>query len=509
MRFKNEVQFHRALFTIVLLLSGCSGGGADTSKTAAITTTTTPPVTSDGTDFYLTLPDHLCVSDPASCNGLPVTNKLIIAAATATTGEITFNKVVTPFSVVAGKQTVIALDPGVVLTSNELVEAKGIHVTALAPVSIHVVSENATSADGYLALPVAGLGTEYYVMSKSSSRYSGSEFAVVATQDATTVTITPAAAGASKPSGVTFTVALNAGQTYQLANTAHADMTGTLVTSDKPLAVFGGHRCADAPSGLGYCDYLVEQIPAISVWGNTFHTSPFAGRARYTVRVIASQNNTTFTTVPAGLIGTLNDGQFADVDLTGAAEIVSTNPVLVAQFIRGYDDDTAAEGDPSMVIVTPAEMGMTDTTFGVHGLAGTTGAYINIVTETSAIANLTLDSVAIDSARFTSMGGSSIYSLGTVPVAAGAHKLLGTNAYTALVYDYGIKWNAVSYAYPVSSKLSVPASSTTPSLPIAGCDDDDDDNENYDHTKTVTGEHHHHHHHRRRGGHEHECHHPS
>jgi IgGFc binding protein len=447
-----------ALFFASLSLTACGGGGKIPAPTAA--PAPAPIITSMGTDFYLTLPDHLCVSNPSSCNNMPVSNYLIIAAAAATTGEVTFKGVITPFTIAAGVEKMIALNTAVVLTANETVEAKGIHLTSQSPVSVHVVSENATSADGYLAFPTPGLGTKYYVMSYASSRYSGSEFAVVASQNNTTVSITPSAAGATKPADVAFTVLLNSGETYQLANPANTDMTGTLVTSDKPVAVFSGHRCADVPSGVGYCDYLVEQVPDISLWGKTFHTSPFSGRSRYTVRVIASQNGTTFTTIPSGLVSnTLNAGQFADIVMTGAGEIVSNNPVLMAQFMRGYDDETVVtnkKGDPSMVLITPAEMGMTDATFGVYGLKGTKGAYMNVVTETAALATMMLDNVAVDSALFTPSGGTSIYSVGTIPVAAGAHSLTGTVPFSAFVYDYGISLNAVSYAYPVASKLSFP-----------------------------------------------------
>jgi len=222
--------FQGTLISISLLLSACDEGSG--TATAVSTPTPAAVITSMGTDFYLTLPDHLCVSKPASCNNKPVTNKLIMAASTATTGEVTFNGVITPFSIAAGGETVITLDPAVVLTTNETVEIKGIHVTALSPVSVHVVSENATSADGYMALPTPGLGTKYYVMSYATSKYSGSEFAVVATQNATTISITPSAAGATKPAGTAFTVLLNIGETYQFANPTTADLTGTLVTAD-------------------------------------------------------------------------------------------------------------------------------------------------------------------------------------------------------------------------------------------------------------------------------------
>ena len=240
-------------------------------------------------------------------------------------------------------------------------------------------------------------------------------------------------------------------------------MTGTLVTADKPVAVFSGHRCANVPSSTGYCDYLVEQLPDVTRWGKTHHTSRFSGRTRYTVRIMASQDGTTFTTVPSGLVGTLNAGQFADVDLTDAGEFVSINPVLVAQFMRGYADDAAGKGDPSMVLVTPAEQAMTDSTFGVHGIAGTPGAFINIVAETATLASLQLDSLAIDTMLFTPIGGASIYSTGTIPVSPGVHSLQGTAAYSALVYDYGVSWNSVSYAYPVAIKLSGPVA--TPPAP--------------------------------------------
>jgi len=475
-RYIQRALLFASLSWVLLSLTACGGGSVNSAQTPASAgaQAIAAVVKSTGADFYLTLPDHLCVSNPSQCSYAPVANKMIVAAVTATTGNVTFNGVTTPFSVAAGGETEITLDPAVVLTSNETVEAKGIHVTALAPVSVHVVSESATSADGYLALPTSGLGTNYYIMSYSSARYTGSEFALVATQNNTTVTITPTAAGASQSAGAAFTVLLNIGETYQLQNLANADMTGTLVSADKPIAVFGGHLCTDIPSGTDACDYLVEQLPDISIWGKTFHTSPFSGRARYTVRVIASQNGTTFTTIPSGLIGTLNAGQFADVVLTGPAEFVSSNPVLMAQFMRGNSDDTAGKGDPSMVIVTPGELGPTDATFGVHGLAGTTLNYINVVTETAALATLKLDSAVVNAALFTPIGGTSIYSAGTLQVAPGVHSLAGSVSFSALVYDFGIAIKAVSYAYPVATNLSLPI--TAPAVPpsvSAGCETDE------------------------------------
>jgi len=436
--------------------SGAVGGANVTNVSVACVT-----ITSQGTDFYLTFPDSLCVSEPDLCGNPVTTNKLIVAAVTATSGQVTFNGVTTPFSVSAGGQTVITLDPGVVLTANEAVETKGIHVTALAPVSIHAISESQAAADGYLALPVSSLGTQYFIMSRthSNAALTGSELAIVATQNGTTVTIVPTAAGATKLANVSFDVALDAGETYQLKNPANGDMTGSAVTATKPIAVFGGHRCVTVPSGVPFCDYLVEQIPDLTRLGKRFRTVPFSDRTRYSVRIVGTVNATTITCNPANAAcdGTLNPGDIRDFVATESQEIISTQPLLVAQFMHGGSDgslDPQKIGDPSMVMVTPEEQAVTEMTFAVHGLAGTAGAFINIVTPTAALSSLTLDGVAVNSGLFSPIGALG-FSGGIIPAAPGAHTLQGTAPFTALVYDFGDPAQFVSYAYPAATGLSV------------------------------------------------------
>ena len=117
MNLGNAKIFYGALLLASALLTACGGGETASSTATTGTAVSTSVITSDGTDFYLTLPDHLCVSDPAQCNNTPVTNKMIVAAATATTGNVIFNGVTTPFSVTAGGQTVVTLDSAVVLTA--------------------------------------------------------------------------------------------------------------------------------------------------------------------------------------------------------------------------------------------------------------------------------------------------------------------------------------------------------------------------------------------------------
>ncbi len=55
--------------------------------------------------------------------------------------------------------------------------------------------------------------------------------------------------------------------TLMLSN--DADLTGTIITSDKPLSVFSGGR------GISDIFYFVEQIPPYPTYGNLFFLAPF------------------------------------------------------------------------------------------------------------------------------------------------------------------------------------------------------------------------------------------
>src|SRR6185295_3077201 len=99
-------------------------------------------------------------------------------------------------------------------------------ITSLDPVAVSGLSDAVFSTDGFLGLPVPGLGTNYIVESYASS-FAGnpSEFEVVGTQNGTAVTITPSATVGPRAAGVPFTITLNQGDVYQLKGPL-VDLTG-------------------------------------------------------------------------------------------------------------------------------------------------------------------------------------------------------------------------------------------------------------------------------------------
>ena len=76
------------------------------------------------------------------------------------------------------------------------------------------------------------------------------------------------------------TVTLQQGETYLLQDQRgglfdfNPDLSGSVITSTQPIAVFGSNRCTFMPTQFSACDYLIEQLPPTGTWGRDFVTMP-------------------------------------------------------------------------------------------------------------------------------------------------------------------------------------------------------------------------------------------
>ena len=215
---------------------------------------------SKGTDFWLLFNTNL---------GSPALSLFITGdVATAGTVAIPGLAFTAPFTVVPGTVTTVNLPAGAALTLADGIENRGIHVTSAAEVTVYGLNRIQATTDAYLGLPTDILGTDYIVLGYANTivhTSAGTQFGVVATQNTTTVTITPSVATGARAAGVPYNVVLNQGQTYQLRNTGFGfsfDLSGTIITSDKPIGVFGGNQCTNIPNGnFQACDHVVEELP--------------------------------------------------------------------------------------------------------------------------------------------------------------------------------------------------------------------------------------------------------
>jgi hypothetical protein len=406
-----------------------------------------------GVDFWLTFPGNYA-PDPAN----PVKPQLCIIGSAGTQVSIriealTYNNAVV---IPAGGSINVNLPKEADLgNANDVIENKGIHVTATQPVTVHALSQVKYTSDGYTALSTEVLGNQYIILGYGNvhsavPELNGTQFALVGTEDDTKVVIVPSEVTGTHDSGFPYLITLKAGQTYQLRNTNDAprDLTGTLILSDKPIAAFGGHQVANVRSQNSFfADYLVEQMLPVNRWGTEFFARPLAlpgapgTRSNYTIRVLAAQNNTRVW-INGALITTLNLGEHVDRTLTGAAQITTDRPAQMAQYATSSDVDGVVNSDPFMVLGQQRNLFNRDLRFCTPS-AGFLTHHINVVVPTAATATVQLDGAAFPGA-FAAIGASG-YSHGTAQVAAGVHRV--TAAQPAGVIVYG--WNEYeSYAWP-------------------------------------------------------------
>ena len=406
-----------------------------------------------GTDFWLAFPGNLFTP----------TLTLFITGPTATTGTVAAPGVAfsTPFTVTPGTVTSVIVPASLDIQTSGTVGNLGIHVTAGAEVTVYGLNQVQFTTDAYLGLPTDILGTEYLVEGyKNVNVVNGTEFAVVATQNTTTVTINPTVTTSGHVAGTPFTVTLNQGQTYQLrnGNAAPADLSGSIVTADKPIAVFGGHECANIPQGFVACDHLVEEMTPTTTWGKSFVTEPLATRTGGdTFRYLADADNTTVK-VNGATVATLNRGQLFEQILTAASVVTSDKPILVAQYSNSTSFDSVTS-DPFEVVVPPSEQFLNSYTVTTPA-SGFALNFINVVAPTASLGTVTLDGVAVPGASFTAIPGST-FSGAQLTVGVGSHTLAGAQPFGVTVYGFAV---ADSYGYPGGFSLAPVATVTSVTL---------------------------------------------
>ncbi|MGZ5281101.1 MAG: Ig-like domain-containing protein [Bacteroidia bacterium] len=387
-----------------------------------------------GTDFWLAFPGNY---------GGYSSLYFYISGETATTGTVTASGFSDTFSVTPGTVTIVSVPTSFNISSHNLVETKGIHITANDEITIYGLNQYPFTTDAYVALPTDILGTDYIALNYTPNL--PSQLTIVATEDSTSVTITSTLTVSGFTAGVPSTITLNQGQTFQIRS---SDGTGSLITSDKPIGLFGGSECTNIPSGSYYaCDHIVEMIPPVSTWGKNFVVMPLATRTGSTYRILASEDSTSVT-INGSLDATLNKGQFYQTTRTAALHITTDKPVLVGQYAHSSSYDGAI-ADPFFMIIPPYEQYLGSYTVATPG-TGFTSHWINVVVPAAAVGEAEVDGSAIPAGSFSAIGSSGFYGA-TIEVTNGTHTInsnfpIGTHMYGWGDYD--------SYGYPGGASLA-------------------------------------------------------
>jgi hypothetical protein len=223
--------------------------------------------------------------------------------------------------------------------------------------------------DASILLPVNAWGPEVVV---ASWYFWGGSFnlpgfyAVVASEDNTTVELFPSATGGSVQAGGgvaangTGQVVLNNSDVLQVVNSA-GDLTGTYVRADKPIQVIGGHECSNVPLNITACDHLEESIFPLQTLSNEYFVAPpvqvpNTNALKATIiRVIATEDNTTISFEPNLIQNQVlaNRGDFYEIPMTtNAYKITGNKNILVVQYMVGQSAGYGTS-DPAMLLAVP------------------------------------------------------------------------------------------------------------------------------------------------------------
>src|SRR5690554_476349 len=197
----------------------------------------------------------------------------------AGTVEIAGLNFVLPFQISANEVMRIPLPSTAQHTAANSIRSLGVRVIANQEVTVYGLNQYQYTTDAFLALPVDVLGLEYLNISYQGVGGNPSQMLVVGAYDNTELTIIPTAAAAGRAANTPFNITLNAGESY-LLEASGGDLTGSSVTANAPIAVMGASKCVNIPVGYGACDHIVEMLPPVATWGQSFITIPLASRKK-------------------------------------------------------------------------------------------------------------------------------------------------------------------------------------------------------------------------------------
>lgn len=207
-------------------------------------------------------------------------------------------------------------------------------------------------------VPLHKLATHYVVIStEPSSTSEKSQFAIAALKNNTSVSITFKMKrytslyidGKSFLNGDIYNLTLDRFETYQISH--ETDLTGTVIESCVPIAVFSGNTC-NRLENIGACDHLIQQIIPTRELDKTYIVPPNTNDRRTKVRITATENSNILYTIN-GITQTVTINKLDSFDTIISSRqtcvIESNTPITITSF--GLHSSKSKMGDPSMTVV--------------------------------------------------------------------------------------------------------------------------------------------------------------
>jgi gliding motility-associated-like protein len=246
---------------------------------------------------------------------------------------------------------------------------KGLKISATQPIGA-MYELRATNNREYVSLKGSkALGTDFYTPFQtfwpngSSTPQSFSSIEIVATEDGTTLLITPrTTVVGGHAANVSYTVALTKGQTFCVRDTNRTTATslaGSIVSSNKPvtLTLFSG-----ALNQSGTLSCLIDQITNSSYAGTDFVIRKGRGNNER-VYVLSTQNNTNINFFGAATSNTVSNwSETKEYVITDSITYIKTSKPVYIWHVSGFGDKMSAAQVPNVYCAGTYNTAVTRTT---------------------------------------------------------------------------------------------------------------------------------------------------
>jgi hypothetical protein len=193
---------------------------------------------------------------------------------------------------------------------------------------------------------------------------------IVAREDNTIATITPVApivGGNGVPASTTgapVNITLQKGQHAQI--TQQAELTGSVIRSNKPVGFMAGQPCMDIPGDVRFCDHGEQMIPPVRALGRRYVAASYRPRTAMETttfwRVVGVVDGTQLSYTASASVGgpnTLQRGQSVTFESSVPFVVTSqddAHPFLLFGYMSGATHvGDGGFGDPDFALVIPPD----------------------------------------------------------------------------------------------------------------------------------------------------------
>lgn len=256
---------------------------------------------------------------------------------------------------------------------------KGVHFHSTGGCFLHVWAHGQNAGDETMILPKHLLGTKYMVQGVPGALYyvepnnipTYSQFTVVGTENGTNVVVTPKEQlrcvnrnNAVIPAGRSSGLFIQENEVLLFQPDDYTkDVSGTLIESDKVVAVFQGNTFTNIQSVYGG-DFVWEQARPTDSWGKEFIVAKSTRTPNALCRLTALYDNTEVYYYMAGnkyLLKNLSAGESVEGTSILPVEHFEANQPVCCYLYTKSGETNDDIGDPSMTEIIPVDNMATET----------------------------------------------------------------------------------------------------------------------------------------------------